>query len=589
MTTAVRQAAGEFRLNGVAASSGIVIAPAFCYVRAKMEIPARKAEAAAVEYGRFQAACEKAKGELVILREQIRERTGDDEEAAIFTAHLLILEDPMLTDMVAEKVANGLIVEQATAEMTETLAGMLAAMEDELFAARALDVRDVGRRVLRILLGLPEMRLDHLQEPVIIVADDLTPSDTATLDPEMTRGFCTAGGGMTSHSAILARTLGIPAVVGLGMQLMTAVQDGMLLLLDSQEGLLVARPTAATQAHYRQLQARQVSRMTGLQAQALREARTADGRRVEVTANIGDAASARTAVELGAEGVGLLRTEFLYLHETQPPPEAKQVQIYSDIFTALGGKPIIVRTLDIGGDKPPAYLPFPAEMNPFLGWRAIRICLDEPALFMTQLRALLRAAVGHDVRLMFPMINSLDELLAARALLDQARSELAAEGLAFNDEMPVGIMVETPAAAVLVDVLAEAADFFSLGTNDLTQYTLAVDRGNAQVAKLFQPLHPAVLRLIRQTIEAAHANGRWVGMCGELAGMPAAIPILLGLGLDEFSMAPRAIAEAKHLIGALTDAQARQIAAEALRCRTAAEVEAYMRGVLQTLEVTSGA
>lgn len=588
MTTEVRQPMAEFRLNGIAASSGIAIAPAFCYVPAKMEIPARKAESPAKEYGRFQSACNKAKVELAALREQIKERTGNDEEAAIFNAHLMMLEDPMLTDRVVEKVENGLIVELAVTETTETVADMLAAMDDEMFAARALDVRDVGRRILRILLGLPEMRLDHLTEPVIIIADDLTPSDTVTLDPEMTQGFCTAQGGMTSHSAILARTLGIPAVVGLGEQLMTAVQDGLLLMLDGQNGLLVVQPTETTQAHYWQLQSQQATRLAIMQALAGQEARTANGRRIQVAANIGDVASAKEAVELGAEGVGLLRTEFLYLHDARPPTEVKQIQIYSDIFAALDGKPIIVRTLDIGGDKPPPYLPFPEEMNPFLGWRAIRTCLDEPALFMTQLRALLRAAVGHNVWLMFPMISSLDELQAARGLLDQARSELAAEGLAFNDRMPVGIMVETPAAAVLVDVLAEAADFFSLGTNDLTQYTLAVDRGNAQVAKLFQPLHPAVLRLIRQAIEAAHDNGRWIGMCGELAGMPMAIPLLLGLGLDEFSMAPRAIAEAKYLISALTDEQARQIAAGALRCRTAGEVETFMHDILQTLEVSSG-
>jgi phosphoenolpyruvate-protein phosphotransferase len=310
------------------------------------------------------------------------------------------------------------------------------------------------------------------------------------------------------------------------------------------------------------------------------QVRFADGRRVEVAANIGDLASAREAVENGAEGVGLLRTEFLYLNEAQPPPEEKQRALYQAIFEALAGWPVIVRTLDIGGDKPPSYLPFKPELNPFLGWRAIRICLDLPELFKTQLRAVLRAAVGHDARLMFPMISSLEELRCAREVLEQAKAELTAEGLAFAPDVPVGIMVETPAAAVLVDVLAEAADFFSLGTNDLTQYTLAVDRGNAQVAGLFQPLHPAVLRLVKQTIDAGHARGRWVGMCGEMAGMLKAIPILVGLGLDELSMAPRAIPAAKHLLSQLSSERAAGIAAEALAQGTAAGVEALMRGRL---------
>jgi phosphotransferase system enzyme I (PtsI) len=506
------------------------------------------------------------------------------EEAAIFDAHQMMLDDPLLAKKVQDAVERGEIVERAVAQATNELADMLAGVQDELFAARAMDIRDVGRRLLRILLGLPDVALSALVEPAIIVAYDLTPSDTASLEPNLSLGFCTVSGGATSHTAILARTLGMPAVVGLGQPLMQATSTGTPLILDGSEGAVVVAPEAATQEHYRALQTERKARREALKARAHREARTADGRRVEVAANIGDVESAREAIANGGEGVGLLRTEFLYLDAIQPPTEEKQTSVYREIFDILAGRPVIVRTLDIGGDKPPSYLSFPEEMNPFLGWRAIRICLEDKALFKTQIRAILQAAVGHQVRIMFPMISTFEELRSAREIVAQAISELDHDGLLYAGDVPLGIMVETPAAAMLVDVLSEATDFFSLGTNDLTQYTLAVDRGNPKVAGLFQPLHPAVLRLIKHTIDAAHAKGKWVGMCGELAGMRKAIPILLGLGLDEFSMAPRAIPEAKHLIGKLRDDEARQIAARALSFRTAGEVEQFMKDVMAEIQ-----
>jgi phosphotransferase system enzyme I (PtsI) len=334
---------------------------------------------------------------------------------------------------------------------------------------------------------------------------------------------------------------------------------------------------------YQQIKNQRQSRLQILKVAAEQNAYTANGRRVEVAANVGEVTSTRDAMEHGAEGIGLLRTEFLYLEDSQPPSEARQYQIYREIFEVMAGRPVIVRTLDIGGDKPPSYLAFPEEMNPFLGWRAIRISLDEPELFKTQLRAILRAAVGHQARIMFPMVSDLDELRRARAIVGSVKRDLELASIEFAADVPVGIMVETPAAAVLVDVLAEASDFFSLGTNDLTQYTMAVDRGNARVSGLYQPLHPAVLRLIRQTIDAGHAKGKWVGMCGELAGMPKAIPILLGFGLDEFSMNARAIPEAKHLIGKLTDERSREIASRVMSFGTAAEIENYMEQILETL------
>ncbi|HUH97703.1 MAG TPA: phosphoenolpyruvate--protein phosphotransferase [Anaerolineales bacterium] len=574
----------ETTLQGIAASSGIAIGPAYCYVPADLSIPARPCGPAEQELARFGPALEQARRELQDLHDSLVGRTGE-AEAAIFEAQQMMLEDPTLEEKVREGVEAGQIIEQAVVRATDSLAGVLAAMPDPLFAGRAADVRDVGARILRILLELPDLSLGNVREPCIVVARDLTPSDTASLDPKLTLGFCTEAGGLTSHSAILARTLGIPAIVALGEGLLRRAPTGTPLVLDGETGKLLVSASGSTIEQYERARQEREVRRREVAGRAAEPARTANGRRVEVGANIGDAASARDAVANGAEGVGLLRTEFLYLDQVQPPSEENQLSIYGEIFKAMGPRPLIVRTLDIGGDKPPSYLPFPSEMNPFLGWRAIRISLDRPDLFKTQLRAILRAAVGYQARIMFPMVSDLAELRRARQLVEEVKAELKQEGLQFAEDVPVGIMVETPAAAVLVDVLSEAADFFSLGTNDLTQYTLAVDRGNATVAALYQPLHPAVLRLIQQTIKLAHAKGKWVGMCGELAGMAKAIPILLGLGLDEFSMNPRAIPDAKHLIRQLDDGYARKIAKHALKLNTAVEIDHYMQEILQELQM----
>ena len=572
----------EKTLQGIPASDGIAIGPVFRYIPAELTVPARAAESAGEELSRFDAAREQARVELQGLSDAIERRAGK-EEAAIFEAHREMLNDPALEGRVRELVKSGQTAEQALVNATEELAGLLAGMNDELFAARALDVKDVGRRVLRILLGLPDTALGAVTEPSVIVAEDLTPSDTASLDPSLTLGFVTAQGGLTSHSAILARTLGIPAIVGMGNNLLENVPSGTFVVMDGRTGELLIEPGEGMIDRYQKVRSQRESQLQILKAAAEKDAVTANGRRVEVAANVGEAATARDAIEHGAEGIGLLRTEFLYLEDTQPPSEEKQFRIYREIFEVMAGRPVIVRTLDIGGDKPPSYLPFPNEMNPFLGWRAIRISLDEQELFKTQIRAILRAAVGHNARIMFPMVSDLDELRRARDIVNAVKRDLAPASVEFAFDIPVGIMVETPAAAVMVDALAEASDFFSLGTNDLTQYTLAVDRGNAKVANLFQPLHPAVLRLIKETIDAAHAKGKWVGMCGELAGMTKAIPILLGFGLDEFSMNPRAIPEAKRLIGQLTDERAQKIAGHAMSFGTAAEIENYMKGILTEL------
>ena len=571
-----------YNIKGIAASDGIAMGTVFCYIPAVLTIPVCAAGSVDEEMARFDTARERARVELQGLYEAIEKRAGKGD-AAIFEAHQEMLFDPALEGKIREFVEIGQTVEQALAGATEELAGLLAGMQDELFAARALDVKDVGRRVLRILLGLPDTALSAVLEPSIILAEDLTPSDTASLNLDLTLGFITVQGGLTSHSAILARTLGLPAIVGMGNGPLEKVSNGTFLVMDGRTGEVIVEPDQETVSRYGQIKQQRESLLQVLKAAAEKESHTANGRRVEVAANVGEVASTRVAMENGAEGIGLLRTEFLYLEDAQPPSEEKQYRIYREIFEVMSGRPIIVRTLDIGGDKPPSYLPFPEEMNPFLGWRAIRISLDEPELFKTQLRAILRAAVGHHARIMFPMVSDLDELRRARAIVESVKRDLELDSIEFAADVPVGIMVETPAAAMLVDVLAEASDFFSLGTNDLTQYTMAVDRGNAKVSGLFQPLHPAVLRLIRQTIDVGHAKGKWVGMCGELAGMTKAIPILLGFGLDEFSMNPRAIPEAKHLIGKLTDEKAREISLRAMSFGTAAEIENYMKGILASL------
>ncbi len=568
--------------RGIPASDGIAIGPVFCYIPAELTIPVCAAGTVDEEMARLATAREQARVELQGLYEAVEKRAGK-EEASIFEAHQEMLSDPALEGKIREFVEVGQTAEQALVMAMEELANLLAGMDNELFAARALDVKDVGRRILRILLGLPDTALSAVTEPSIIIAEDLTPSDTASLDPALTYGFITAQGGLTSHSAILARTLGLPAIVGMGNGLLEKVSNGLPIVMDGRTGEMIIEPDQETIARYKQLKAQRESHLLILKAAAEKDAVTANGRRVEVAANVGEVESTRDAIEHGAEGIGLLRTEFLYLEDVQPPSEEKQYHIYREIFEVMSGRPVIVRTLDIGGDKPPSYLPFPDEMNPFLGWRAIRISLDEPELFKTQLRAILRAAVGHHARIMFPMVSDLDELRRARAIVESVKRDLELASVEFATDVPVGIMVETPAAAVLVDILAEASDFFSLGTNDLTQYTMAVDRGNAKVSGLYQPLHPAVLRLIKQTIDAGHSKGKWVGMCGELAGMTKAIPILLGFGLDEFSMNPRAIPEAKNLIGKLTDEQTREIASQAMSFGTAVEIENYMKSILASL------
>jgi phosphotransferase system enzyme I (PtsI) len=535
------------------------------------------AQDVAGELARWQEARAKAQSQLAAIQARAEETVGQDT-ATIFAAQALMLEDPALLEFVERKIRDEhLSAPAALSAAADFYAGVLAALPDESWRARAADVHDVAQRVIRLLLGIEDTSLATLSRPSIIVAEDLTPSDTAVMSREFTLGFCTAGGGMTAHTAILARANGWPAVVGMG-QAWAEIVDGETLIVDGSAGLVIAAPDEATMGEYRKRQLAWRQACAVAQAEACQPAVTLDGRHCEDVANIGDVASAQAALALGAEGVGLLRTEFLFLDRATAPDEEEQYRAYTAIAAVLEQRPLIVRTLDVGGDKPPPYLELAPEANPFLGWRGLRISLAQPELLKTQLRAILRAGVGRQVKVMFPMVASVEEVRAGKRLLDEARQELRRRGLPFAAEMAVGIMVEAPAAAVAADLLAPEVDFFSLGTNDLTQYTLAVDRSNARLAPLYDPLHPAELRLIKLVIEAGHRAGKWVGMCGEMAGDLEAIPLLVGLGLDEFSMNAPAIPAAKALIRRLDGRAMGDLVARAWQMTTAEEIRALGRG-----------
>jgi phosphoenolpyruvate-protein phosphotransferase/dihydroxyacetone kinase phosphotransfer subunit len=570
----------EGRLRGIPASEGIAVAPAFLYHPLDLQVEHRTVTDIDAEVARLHEALRQARKELTDLQAKVAER--DEHVARIFEFQRMMLEDQTLVEAIEGEIHRATCNAEAAVEqvMAEWVA-RFEEMDDVLMRLRAADVRDVGDRVVRILLGVQEERsLSTLPEPVIVVAQDLTPSDTARLDRGKVQGLCTATGGATSHIAILARMWNIPAVVGLGDPLLQ-VPDGALVALDGEAGMVEVEPSPEVVRAYQERQTRRAA----LHAAALRQtgepARTQDGQQVEVVANVGDVASAREALEQGAEGIGLLRTEFLYLDRSTLPDEREQVSVYQAIAEVMGQRPVIVRTMDVGADKPLPAIPRPEEANPALGVRAIRLARRHPDLLLVQLRAILRAGTGHNLKVMFPMVVTLDEVRWAKDLMRQAREELAAQGTEHAREIETGIMVETPAAAVVADVLAKEVDFFSIGSNDLTQYTLASDRVNEQLGDLYRPLDPAVLRLIAQVIHAAHAAGKWVGLCGELAGQRLAIPVLLGLGLDEFSMTPSAIPVAKQLIRSLSVAEARQIADHALSLSTASEVTDYLSSVLE--------
>jgi phosphotransferase system enzyme I (PtsI) len=563
-------------IRGIPASPGIAIGPAFLYQRQEIIIKTFPVEDPCVEWARFENAVNIASRQLDEVYDRAKTESGV-EQAEIFNAQAMMLKDPELLHMVRSTIEDEKInIESALFDATEHYAQMLEQLDDEYLSARAADVRDVANRLLRILLNISESPSAQLNIKSIILAQDLTPSDTVLIDKSFVLGFCTAEGGATSHTAILARGLGLPAVVGTGPEILKP-EGCTSLILDGNEGKLIIEPDIKKVKSYQEKQKTFLTIQEGAQKHAHEPAITLDGHHVDVVANIGNVEDAQIAINAGAEGVGLLRSEFLYLERTSLPSEEEQVQAYKAIADAFGDQPVILRTLDIGGDKNLPYLNLPAETNPFLGVRAIRLCLARPDLFEPQLRAALRAGFGNNLKLMFPMVATIDEVRQGRKLLEKCRQELLDEGHQVNEHMEIGIMIEIPAAAVIADQLANEIDFFSIGTNDLSQYTLAVDRTNAQVAHLASSFHPSVLRLIKQVIDAAHAKGKWVGLCGELAGEPLAIPILLGLGLDEFSMNPPAIAIAKQIIRSLSSEDVKQIAENALELENAEDVKTYIK------------
>jgi phosphocarrier protein FPr len=541
-------------LSGVAASGGVAMGPARHLGAPAGPPPERAAEAPDRERRRLDDAIARAREAIGEDRDAVAARAGD-AEAAIFEAHLALLDDDALLDPAHAAIAAGATAERAWHDAAEQVAGLYRALDEPLLRERAADVLDVGNRVVAAITG--EQRAGP-GEPGIVVAGELTPADAAGLDPDLVRGIATAHGSVTAHAAILARALGLPAAVGLGDAVLV-VAEGTPLLLDGDAGTLLVDPPPAELAAARERRERAAARRAAALERASEPGAMRDGARVEVFANLGSAAEAAKAVELGAEGVGLLRTEFLFLDRAQLPGEDEQVETLREIARALQGRPLVVRTLDAGADKPLPALPMPAEANPFLGVRGIRLALQRPEILATQLRAILRVAAEHPVKAMLPMVATLSEIQATRALLEEAR---AATGIVAP--LDLGIMVEVPAAALTAARLAPHVDFFSLGTNDLTQYTMAAERGDERLAALLAGPQPAVLRLVRATVEAAAAHGRWVGVCGELAGDPAAAVLLAGLGVTELSMAPALIAEAKAALRAVDLADARAAAHAAL-------------------------
>jgi phosphotransferase system enzyme I (PtsI) len=542
--------ADNVRLNGVAASEGVAVGPAFVHVPRELK-PERESiskDAVEEELGRFQSAVETVTRKLSETAERLREG-GSESEAGIFEAHVEMAEDPEFQSDVEERVRDLRSPEAAVISVGEEYASMFAGMEDEYMAARADDVRDVASQIAAELMGGGATGLETLAEPSVILAVNLAPSDTARIPKGMGLGFLISEGSKTSHVSIMARSMGIPAVVGVGSELDKAL-NAEVVALDGGEGYAIADPDPQTLSAFEDKHNQMAAEAALLEEYKHLEARTSDGRRIEVSANIGSAKDAEEALSWGAEGVGLFRTEFLFMERAELPSEEEQYEVYREVAEAFGDKPVIIRTLDVGGDKDLPGVDQPAEENPFLGWRGIRMSLDTPELFKPQMRALFRAATHGNLKVMFPMIAHIEEVRAAKEHLKEAQRELEREGKEVG-ELEVGIMVETPAAAIRASEIAPEVSFFSIGTNDLVQYTLAADRGNERLRHLQGADHPAVLELIGMTCEAAREAGIWVGVCGEAAGDAALIPELVELGVTELSMSAPSIPRAKKIISEL--------------------------------------
>ncbi|SKA82648.1 phosphoenolpyruvate--protein phosphotransferase [Clostridium sp. USBA 49] len=533
--------------KGIAASRGYAIGKVVLKEKNEEVIVEKNIQNVQEEKNRLQDAVNASREQLEKIREKAEKEMGADK-AAVFSSHIMLLDDPEFIGSIESKIeTNKINAEKALKDVVDMYMDIFAAMEDEYMKERAADIKDVGDRITNNLLGKGAEGMNISFNNAVIVAHDLTPSDTASLDKSKVVAFLTDIGGRTSHSAIMARTLEIPAIVGLG-DITNCVKNGDTVIVDGIEGIVIANPSAAQIEEYKVKMEQFEKEKQELKKLVEVKTKTKSGKRIEVVGNIGKSEDIHKVLENGGEGVGLFRTEFLYMDRDSMPTEEEQFESYKYVAEKLEGKPLVIRTLDIGGDKKLPYLEMPEEMNPFLGYRAIRLCLDRKDIFKVQLRALLRASAFGNIKIMFPMISSVNEFLEAKKLLEECKEELRKEGKAFNDNIETGIMVEIPATAVIADEFAKYVDFFSIGTNDLIQYTLAADRMNEKVSYIYDPMHPAVLKLIKMTIDAAHKAGKWCGMCGEMAGDERAIPTLVEYGLDEFSMSASSILKAKQII-----------------------------------------
>ncbi|EQK45184.1 phosphoenolpyruvate--protein phosphotransferase [Paraclostridium bifermentans] len=562
--------------KGTGASPGVALGKALVIEHSELNIEKKNIENVETEVEKLQAAVEESKKELEQVKERAKVELGE-HEAEIFEAHLLVLQDPELIDQTIAKIRDEKVnADFALNEVKEMFVSIFESMDNEYMRERAADIKDVTNRVLRHILGIKVVDLSALSEEVILIAHDLTPSDTATMNKKMVLGFLTNIGGRTSHTAIMARTLEIAAVVGLS-DVTENVKDGDFIVFNGETGQVIVNPDEKVINEYRDLKAKFDEEKEALKQLIGKTSITLDGRHVELAGNIGSPNDLEGLIKNDAEGVGLYRTEFLYMDkEDDFPSEEEQYEAYKAVLEGMNGKPIVIRTLDIGGDKELKYFKMDEEMNPFLGYRAIRLCLDRTDIFKTQLRALYRASVHGKLRIMFPMISSLEELLKSKEIIKEVLSEMDTEGIEYAKDVEVGMMIEIPSAAVISDILAKHVDFFSIGTNDLIQYTCAVDRMNQKISYLYNQFNPAVLRLIKMVIDNAHKEGKWVGMCGEAAGDQRMIPILLGMGLDEFSMSPISILPARKFITSVNYEDMKKFANEVLTMGTAEEIKAYV-------------
>lgn len=564
--------------RGIAASPGIVIGKAFVLSQEDFSVKRIKLseEEVGKEIARFQDALNTTKQELIAIRDKVNGHLGT-KHASIFEAYLLVLEDPMLVGETIDKIRKERInVEYAFSQTINKFVHAFSSMGDEYLRERGRDIQDLGKRVLHALFGETKQSLTQLKEEIIVVANDLTPSDTVQMREEKVLGFVTNMGGKTSHTAIMAQSLGIPAVVGL-KDITAKIQTGDLLILDGYEGVVIINPSKTVLDEYEKINKKYLEIKKQLTKLKDLPAITLDGREVELVANIEVPEEVDMVLDYGAKGIGLFRTEFIYLNRTTLPTEEEQTHIYRQIAKKMAPYRVIIRTVDLGGDKFVETLGTDIETNPFLGLRAIRLCLRYPELLKTQLRAILQASTVGNLKIMYPMISTVEEIKKANHILGQVKEELKREHIAFDDKIEVGAMIETPSAALTADVIAKEVDFLSIGTNDLIQYTIAVDRGNEKVAYLYDPLHPAILRQIKHVIESGHREGKWVGMCGEMAGEPELALILLGLGLDEFSMGSAAIAKVKKIIRETTMNQAKEVVSKILEMPTAEAIKKFLK------------